>query len=193
MDELGNEVVKSSLEIVLRPVAGVVDNAIGRWGGDYLEEVRKRHREKLRRKTEEILRSRSVDSPEHVSPSILLPLLEYAQDESRDELLELWAKLLAAAADPARARGYRREFVDIVRRLEPLDVLVLPILADGAELAPSRREVIASRLSARQDDVVLSFRNLHKLELTSPEEGINPRSQPYLLPLGRQLLALVSS
>ena len=48
-------------------------------------------------------RNRGV-TPEPVSPSLAIPLLRAAYDESRPELQELWAQLIAAAMDPQRAK-----------------------------------------------------------------------------------------
>jgi hypothetical protein len=48
---------------------------------------------------------------EEVSPSIADPLIEAAPDEEREELKELWAKLLAAAMDPVRQKRVRLSFV----------------------------------------------------------------------------------
>lgn len=123
--------------------------------------------------------------------SVSLPLLEVARDESNEVLQDMWASLLAAASDPTR-RLYRREFVEIAKKLDPLDVLVLPILANGGELAPSRIEFISTQLDAPKDQVELSFRNLNMLELTFPKAINQPRQQPVLTALGRQFLAAVS-
>jgi len=52
-----------------------------------------------------------------VSPSIAIPLFAAAQDESRDELRELFARLLAAAMDPKRKDLTRGSFTAIVKQL----------------------------------------------------------------------------
>jgi len=50
-------------------------------------------------------------TPERPSISVLMPLLIAAADEERDELQEIWARLLAAAADPSRAGSFRNQFI----------------------------------------------------------------------------------
>jgi len=123
MDE--NELVKTGLEVMLRPATEIAENALGLLGGDWLSEKRTRNRAKLKSKTDEILERRGAKLDTDPSPSVVIPLLMSAQDEGRDELLDLWAALLAAASDPARRKAYRREFVAIAKELEPVDIIVL--------------------------------------------------------------------
>jgi hypothetical protein len=62
------------------------------------------------------LRDRKVETPKSASLSLTLPILEAAANESRDELQDLWARLLAAAADPARAPAFRLAFIEAVKK-----------------------------------------------------------------------------
>jgi hypothetical protein len=119
-------------------------------------------------------------------------ILGEAQDESRDELLRIWAKLMAALIDSSKAHGCRREFVEIVRQLEPLDAVVLKFLADPSRMDPNRLTVIANRLEAPEDHVNLSFRNLLRLELAWQNSPPHRELQPVITTLGRQLLAAIS-
>jgi hypothetical protein len=50
----------------------------------------------------------------------MLPLVISAADEDRDELQEIWARLLAAAADPARAKSFRIQFIEVAKQMDPL-------------------------------------------------------------------------
>jgi hypothetical protein len=43
----------------------------------------------------------------------------------RGELQDIWAKLLAAAADPARAKSFRLRFIETAKQMDPLDAVVL--------------------------------------------------------------------
>jgi hypothetical protein len=191
MDDDAKDVVKAGMEVILRPVTEIAENVLGLAGGDWLSEKRARNRERLQNQTKEILKERGIDKPEEPSPSIIVPLLTQAQDEGRDELLSLWAKLLAAAMDPARSKNYRREFVEIVSEMEPLDALVLPILTAPGEFRPSRKECVASRLSISADQVELSFRNLIRLEVAFEMRGGAPQIYPIVTTLGRALLMLL--
>lgn len=183
------DLAKIGMEVVLRPVTEIAENLLGLAGGDWISERRTRNRAKLKARTEEILKQRGVEEPEEPPPSVIVPLLSAAQEEDRDELLGLWASLLAAAVDPERRRYYRREFVDIVRRLEPLDAQVLQLIRDPAAMLPSREVAVAGRLNVSPAEVGLAFRNLKQLGLASEAVGpATPGALPYLMPLGRGLL-----
>jgi hypothetical protein len=110
----------------------------------------------------------------HTSPpayrlSISLPLLVAAADESRDELQEIWARLLAAAADPSRARSFRLAFIDAAKKLDPLDAAVLQIVqADhGGRISGDVRNSLAASVHVSRDEVDVSILNLAKLELVA--------------------------
>ncbi|MCO6763715.1 DUF4393 domain-containing protein, partial [Streptomyces sp. EL5] len=62
-------------------------------------------------------------------PRIALDILEAAQDETRDELKELWARLLANAMDATPQKNVRIEFITVLKQLNPLDALILQRLA----------------------------------------------------------------
>ncbi len=190
MDE--TEAVKAGMEVILRPMTDVAENAIGLLGGDWLSEKRRCNRERLKARTDEILHERKIEHPVEPPPAILLPLLQEAQEESRETLVDIWAKLVAAAMDPARVDSYRREYVEVAKQLEPVDTLVLPLLSMPGNMSPTRREYIASRLGISTDAVQISFRNLERLELIA--NGLTPTAgtTPFLTPFGRQFLFLVS-
>lgn len=144
------------------------------------------------RRAEEKLKRKNI-MPERPSLSVLVPLLEAAQDESNEELRELWSRLLAAASDPTRKNMYRREFVDIAKNMEPIDALVLPLLRDPGGMSPTRLAVISSRLSRSEDEVQLSFRNLENLELIDSKDAtIAGAHRPKITALGRQFLLAVA-
>jgi hypothetical protein len=67
--------------------------------------------------------------PDPISISLALPLLVAAADESRDELVDLWARLLAAEADPTRTKKFRQLFIETANRMDPIDAAVLQIVA----------------------------------------------------------------
>jgi hypothetical protein len=84
-------------------------------GRDWLKVRRAENLARILEKARERLRARRVEPAEPASLSIVLPILVAAADESRDELQEIWARLLAAAADPSRAKSFRIAFIDAVR------------------------------------------------------------------------------
>jgi len=193
MDEIATEVVKTSVEVALRPVTEIAENVLGRLGGDWLAENRRRNREHLRRETDQILEGRGVSPIPEPSPAVIVPLLSAAQDESREELLRLWAQLLAASVDPNRSSSYRREYVEIVQKLEPIDVRCLMLLwTTNGHMAPSKKDFIAQNLGVSPDEIEMSFRNLAKLELTFTAAGGAPAAYPALTTLAKRLMQLAN-
>jgi hypothetical protein len=187
-----NDLIKTGMEVILRPVTDIAENALGRMGGDWLSESRARNRAKLKQKTAKILSDAGVKGDVDPSPSVVAPLLSAAQDEGREDLLNVWAKLLAAALNPASSTQYRREFVEIVKQLEPVDVLVLPLLASSGSYKPSRIEFIASQLKRRNPEIELSIRNLLRLDVAMDNTMGSRDNWPIVTALGRELLTLVS-
>jgi hypothetical protein len=66
---------------------------------------------------------------------ICSPILEAAADEENDELQDLWSRLLAAAMDPNRRDAMRQSFIATVKRMDPIDALVLKAIhANGNQI-----------------------------------------------------------
>ena len=82
------------------------------------------------KKAKKQLEDERVAEPD-APPSLAIPIMIAAADESRDELLDLWAALLAAAADSGKSNAFRLKFIEVVKRMDPLDPLVLRRLAAG--------------------------------------------------------------
>ena len=113
-----------------------------------------------------------------------------AQEESREELLALWAKLLAAACDPARSNRVRRGFIEVVKELDPADAIVLRRLRTGTPQrsvgdARPKWMVLAAELGLEEDEVVVSLNHLAKLGCLESHRTLEV---PQLSPLGRELL-----
>ncbi len=160
--------------------------------GDWVKHRRARRWADLSAATEKILHERGVDNREDVSPSIAIPLIAAAINEDRDGLKQLWAKLLAAAMDPARAAQVRLSLVDALKRMEPLDALVLEAVNKNpsGNWTPSGRDALKAALNVSQDEVLVSFDSLTKLEcLTWPVSG--PHINPIMAPLGKLLMQAV--
>src|SRR5437879_556104 len=100
--EAGAKATGQALEIIHdtggylgRVFADVPTDLVGVLGGAWLHERHARLRDRLRRRTEEILRERNVQELLQLSPNIAAALVAGAQEESRGELMEIWARLLA--------------------------------------------------------------------------------------------------
>lgn len=155
---------------------------------DWVLHHRIRNYAKLQNKTDEILQRRGVSERVEPSPTIAVPLLEAAIEESREELADLWARLLAAAVDPKRTQLVRQSLISVLKQMDPLDALVLEKLWEmqGTALTPNGRDFLASMLGYLPEDILVSFSNLKRLECISGAE-VNP----VMAPLGRVLLRAV--
>jgi hypothetical protein len=169
MDE--KELVTIGMEVALKPITDIASDALGVAGGAWLHEQHIRVRRRLKARTAELFNERKVDAPIEPSPSIIIPLLSHAQEETRDELLDLWARLLAAAMDPKRSFDYRRDYVDIVRRLEPKDTSILALLTDYNSQAIRTRPELSTQLDLRLEQIEIASRNLLALGLVTVPAG----------------------
>jgi hypothetical protein len=165
-----------------------VTDLVGYAGGDWLHEARERNAFRLAQRTEEILSPRHLNRTEPVSPSLAGPLMAAALDESRPELQELWARLLANAMDPARANDLRIEFIEAVKRFHPRDALILQEMGEqSGKLSPNTRDFFVGHLKLSQSAVEVSFQNLINTGCLS--DVIGDRVSPTLTPFGKELLA----
>jgi hypothetical protein len=139
------------------------EDVVGLVIGDPLHFVRTAAAPKYDEWITRLHRNRGV-TPEPVSPSLAIPLLRAAYDESRPELQELWAQLIAAAMDPQRRNRVRRSFIDTVQRLDPLDVLVLKMLDTTGKPTPNVRDYLAAKLSVSSREIELSALNLSEVK-----------------------------
>jgi abortive infection alpha-like protein len=101
------------------------------------------------------------------SPSLGIPILEAAVDETRSELKDLWERLLANAFDPARTRVVRSSFVELLKKFDPMDALVFEVMASvpAGLLSPNARDYVVARLVGKAyiEEVLVSFENLEAL------------------------------
>ena len=195
MSEIVVHVAEHAADLVLldpavRVAAGIArDKVIELVGPERLKNL-----QDIGRRATEKLKGKKFEPP---PLSVSVPLLEAARDESRVELQDLWASLLAAACDPARSNRYRRQFVDVVKQLEPLDALVLKELANGFNYSGRQADQIAGVLRRGSAEVTLSLMHLARLGCAYPENGpieVNDLHLPALRvsTLAKELLAAVA-
>jgi hypothetical protein len=192
MDQETAKIASQLLPALRDALGNVPSDLVGLLGGDLLRHARIRNWSKLEEKTRRILKERGVneDSIGEVSPAIFIPIVTTAADENREELLELWSKLLAAAADPARCNAVRKSFVSALRDFDPIDALVFhQIWKTSGGGSPTMRDYIAGILQVGTDSVTISFENLARLQcVANPQAGaLHPGNDPSLTSFGREL------
>jgi hypothetical protein len=196
--KLGQEALRTlqGLGGFLRETFGTMpQDIVSLLGGDYLRVRRAENLFRTIEKAKKRLEDRGVKHPD-APPSLAIPIMIAAADESRDELQEIWAALLAAAADPNKSKAFRLRFIDIVKRLDPIDPLVLGRLAPAGPPYVDLRNLseVAGSLGVQPDEVAVSLVNLETLglayRLSSRDDHPN---YPIMdsTPLGRELLRTV--
>jgi hypothetical protein len=186
--KLGQEALKTLLGLggFLKDTFGTLpQDVVGLLGGDYLKVKRAENLYRTFEKAKKRLEDNHVQDPD-ASPSLAIPIMVAAADEGRDELQEVWAALLAAAADPTRNKAFRLKFIEIAKQLDPLDVVVLKRMSAGGTVMnpPLRQALVDHGLSG--DEIAISLNNLLALGLLG-----NP-STFMIYPLGKEFLKAVS-
>lgn len=173
----------------------IPEDAVGLLGGDWISEVRTRNAHRLQMRTDEILAQRNAEI-EPLSLSVARPLLEAAQDESRDELVEMWARLLANAMDKSRP-NIRRSFIETLKKLDQLDVLILDKTYRDSPTNGTPNDDWPKILSATKDEMEISLNHLKEIGCLDPNcryEIINRQGRPVhmLSTFGRELMRACS-
>jgi hypothetical protein len=167
----GLEIVHDTGGYLARVFADAPTDLVGVLGGAWLHERHIRLRDRLRRRTEQILRERDVKQVIELSPNVAAALIAGAQEEGRDELMELWARLLANAMDP-NINSVRHSFIEAVKVMDPTDVLILQFLYLNSlnairrhqnEVGSATIEELAIRIERSPDDAEISLRHLLSL------------------------------
>src|ERR1700722_7712557 len=92
---------------LIRDSARPIADAYGLIIGDQIHAARHRRLDAITRKTRQILKDHDLSEAAEVAEQIAIPLLEAAQGEPREEMQDLWARLLANAMDPSRRDDVR--------------------------------------------------------------------------------------
>jgi hypothetical protein len=167
------------------------EDAVGLVLGDPLHFVRTVIARALDQLVSKIFERRGVTDTQPVSPSVAIPLLRAAYDESRPELQQLWAELIAAAMDPKRSGRVRLSFIDTLKRFDPLDALVLRTrYTQSGDLSPNALEFSMKSLNTARDEIEISIGNLIALNCIF-RRGAD-RHDFQITPYGRELMGVCS-
>jgi hypothetical protein len=189
--KLGQEIVGAGRDIggYLAGILGdLPKDLVGLLIGNRVKVRRAERLAELWHKAQERLRNQGIGEPEPPSLKIALPILAAAADETREEIQDLWMRLLAASMHPDQSKLVRLGFAEAVQRLDPLDARAMIMMRDtGGGVSQGDRNAMASRLDVTRDEVDVSLRNLVKVELAFE---VN-QSMTALTPFGREFLRCV--
>lgn len=157
--------------------------------GDRVKVWRAERLAKLWDNAKKRLHDAGVEEPVPPNLKLALPILMAAADENREELQDLWARLLAATMDPGKSRHVRLEFADALCKLDPLDAKVMEYFrVNGGHIENNARSKMASALGMSIDEVLVSMRNLTNVGFAGDYNTMTSG----LMPFGREFLRSVS-
>jgi abortive infection alpha-like protein len=138
--------------------------------GDHVSEYRKRNLDKIGRKTKKILHDRDVQETQPIPEQIAIPLLEAAQGETRSELQDIFAALLANAVDPNFSGDVRVDFLATIRQWHPIEARIMAHAYDHRQSRASGQPKVfdyrelSSSMTERRTKIQLSIDLLKKLD-----------------------------
>lgn len=171
-------------------------DVVGLMGGDYLRIKRFERCERLAQRAAERLHRNGIEL-NAASPAIALPLFEAAKDETREELISLWAELLAASMDPARANGVRQAYIDAIKKMDPSDALILKYVPpENFQYMMGVPNYFAQKLNIGSDEAEVSLFHLMELGFIRDLHAragmtIVSFERPILTAFGRQFLRIL--
>lgn len=156
--------------------------------GDYLKQLRFRNLVRLQQNTDRLLRKRGVEEPEPIAPKLAHKAFEAASMETEETLQKLWSRLMANAMDPNTDISLRPEFIDTLKQLVPLDVLIFKEHARKTDTNNENIATFAKRLERRGTEVLLSAEHLHKLGCLHVQSDLRSTQNVYITAaLGEEL------
>jgi hypothetical protein len=180
--KLGREILQTLRGLgsfIEKALGSVPEDLIAYLGGDWLRFRRADNIARLLQGARSRLSERNVPEPKPASLSIALPILRAGADEDREDLVDLWTRLLANAMDPNLA-NVRYSFIEAVKAMDPIDAVILRFLHNsdleriyrGQRGSTGSQEtntiLIADALCNRSDEIEVSFEHLESLRFFSP-------------------------
>lgn len=172
-----------------RIIGTAPEDTVGLIIGDPLHAVRTLAASWYDSKVREILDRRAVKETAPVSPSVALPLIRGAYDESREGLRDMWAALIAAAMDPKRSDRIRLSFMEALKNFDPIDAVILKERNEiEGDPKPTVKAFLQNKLNISQDELNISIGNLEKLNCAADMRNGNF----IVTPQGRGILRAVA-
>jgi hypothetical protein len=177
---------------VFKIVGTVPEDLIGVLGGDYLHHQRRRNLAAMAAKTALRIEQIGGRAPELTEPSasLVVPLLQAAADENREELQDLWAALLARAMTGG-GRRIRRQFFSIIEALEPSDAVVFEAVCRPPVRQEDRIIQEMNACGIERSEYQVSIESLASLNLLKPSNTNSPIVD--ITSLGRELWSVLQT
>lgn len=182
--------IGKGLDLINR-TAPAIGDVYGFLIGDRVTEQRARNADKMARETKRILDERNLKETSALPEDLATPLLEAAQREPREELLRLYSALAANAMDPNHD-NVRPEYVETLRRWQPIDIRVMSLAVDRRSTNNpyfSAGDVHKTAPDLRPNAIELSID--HMLELKCLRH--NPNNGYVLTAYGSEIMLAVSA
>jgi hypothetical protein len=112
-------------EFVAKLIKGPLEQGIG-VVEDKLKYMRWERQIRLMKRADDFMNEIGLEAPTRALPlKFAIPLLQAASLEEDNNLQDLWARLLVNAVDAKSGIDLKREYIDILERLSPLEVQIL--------------------------------------------------------------------
>lgn len=161
----------------LAKILGPGADELGEIGRDFIKGKRAKNAERTLADADKLL-AETGREPQEVPLNIVVPLLEAASLQDDPTLADLWAALLANAADSAQQAPVQPGFTEVLRQLTPLDARVLAHIYKRAqvkeeyllhyELEAVITQRMPSELGITDKQLALSVDTLLRLRLCAP-------------------------
>jgi len=158
--------------------------------GDRISEAQKRNADKFARETKRIFQERDIKGQRELPEDLAATLLKAAMREPREELQRLFAALAVNAMDPAFIDDVRPEFVETVKKWQPLDLRAMQFAASRRPPKPQfdLQQIEAGLTTVRLNAVAVSVDHLKNLGCLSA-----PTATSYAIsPFGAEIIRAVS-
>jgi hypothetical protein len=178
--KLGQEIVKAFRDLGSffgKALGSTPEDLVRYYGGDRLRVRRAENMAKMMCEAKARLAIMGIEDTKPATLSVALPILEGAADEDREELVDLWARLLASAMD-ATKNNVRYSFISAVKEMDPPDAKIVHYLysekvgrvrrsGGGDNKTDTSVDLISRGLRYRNDYVEVSIERLEALEFLS--------------------------
>jgi hypothetical protein len=200
--KFGGELVKAGRDAgayLSDVLGGLPKNLVSLFIGDRVAKARMINLARLEKRAQErITQLGTSASIEDVSPKVMIEIAAAAADETREELFELWASLLASAMGASVIA--RTSFVEALKQMDPPDASTFRALtmpsnprrqdsAVGTVVGPDRIADLLERTNLDRLEVMTSLARLGSMGIVSLDQGTyNPRLTDFGQSLARAVL-----